>query len=354
MSAPPPLSLPYAPRRKRPLSVWNPLDYVVLLYWVFFFPQALLWYVETFSRLSADKARWQVIREDTIQRCLVLQGMILALGIPLTAAIFLSWLDIEISFYRLALGMAVGIALGVARGVARGVASGVVVGVAVGLALGIVVGVAGSVTGSVIGGVRYGIVVGVGSGIVVGVVVGVIGGVPLGIMRVVVGGVTFYVVSGLVYGVMGTLGHGVTAGLVLGVTGGAVVILLALRSEAFVLALLPSLFFPSQHLAITLQRCSSIPIYRLRWRLVQRLKEDWVEGLHECEGLLRYSLQFIPVINAIQHTLERTPLPELLPRVASWCSMSLYDWKVVFFQSASLPNSLLKEFWEGFSIVPRR
>ena len=41
--------LPYAPRRKRPLSLWNPFDYLVLLYWVFYFPQALRWYVETFG-----------------------------------------------------------------------------------------------------------------------------------------------------------------------------------------------------------------------------------------------------------------------------------------------------------------
>ena len=43
----PPSPLPYAPRRNRPLSLWNPLDYLVLLYWVFYFPQALRWYVKT-------------------------------------------------------------------------------------------------------------------------------------------------------------------------------------------------------------------------------------------------------------------------------------------------------------------
>ena len=48
---PPPPDLPYAPKRKKPLSLWNPLDYLQLLYWVFYFPQALSWYVETFGNL---------------------------------------------------------------------------------------------------------------------------------------------------------------------------------------------------------------------------------------------------------------------------------------------------------------
>ena len=34
-----------APKLQRPLQPWNPLDYLRLLYWVFFFPQALRWYV---------------------------------------------------------------------------------------------------------------------------------------------------------------------------------------------------------------------------------------------------------------------------------------------------------------------
>ena len=60
MSPPPPF--PYAPRRCRPLSLWNPLDYLVLLYWIFYFPQALRWYVETFSELSVDADFGQAVR----------------------------------------------------------------------------------------------------------------------------------------------------------------------------------------------------------------------------------------------------------------------------------------------------
>ena len=41
--------LDLAPKLRRPLSTWNPLDYLRLLYWVFYFPQALRWYVEEFG-----------------------------------------------------------------------------------------------------------------------------------------------------------------------------------------------------------------------------------------------------------------------------------------------------------------
>jgi hypothetical protein len=203
----PPSPLPYAPRRQKPLSLWNPLDYGILLYWIFFFSQALRWYVEAFGRLPVETSLWQAIRQDTVQRDLALQGTALALGIPFTAALLLSGLDIPPNFWKLAVGVASGVRGGVAEDVAFGVA----------------------------------------------------------------------------------------------------VILSGLRADAFLFTLLPSLLPPSQGLAIPLQRYSPIPISRLRQRLVQRLQEDWAEGLHACEGLLRYSLQFIPVIIAVRQTLERLP-----------------------------------------------
>jgi hypothetical protein len=290
MNPPPPL--PYAPRRNRPLSLWNPLDYLVLLYWVFYFPQALRWYVETFGSLPAKTNGRQAIRQDSIQRRLALQGLVLTLVIPFSFATLMHWLGIEISF----VGVAVGVVLGVAVGVAGGVAGGVAVGMA--------------------GGVAYGVL--------------------LGVAAVVASGVA----SGMAFGVA------------FGVAVGVAYTLIALRLEAMLLSLLPALLQPSQRLAIVLQRISPLPIVHLRRRLAQRLMEDWSEELRESEGLLRYSLQFIPVIGAIQQALEHTPPNLLLPRLSTWCSLPLYDWRVVLFQSASLRAELLKEFWESLFIIP--
>ncbi len=37
------------PKLNRSLYLWNPLDYFLLLYWLFFFPQALSWYVNQYK-----------------------------------------------------------------------------------------------------------------------------------------------------------------------------------------------------------------------------------------------------------------------------------------------------------------
>jgi hypothetical protein len=170
-------------------------------------------------------------------------------------------------------------------------------------------------------------------------------GVALGVAYSVALGVGFSGANG---------GAVVVAGIiVLGVMLGVAYTLIALRLDVTLLSLLPALRQPSQRLAIVLQRVSPLPIVRLRRRLAQRLMKGWSEGLCESEGLLRYSLQFIPVIGAIQQALEHTPDNLLLPRLSTWCSLPLYDWQVVLFQSASLRAELLKEFWEGLFIIPR-
>ena len=94
MSLPSPL--PYAPRRSKPLSLWNPLDYLVLLYWVFYFPQALRWYVETFGLLSVETNGWQAVRQDRIQRHLVFQSILIILALPFTLWTFLHWLGLPV------------------------------------------------------------------------------------------------------------------------------------------------------------------------------------------------------------------------------------------------------------------
>ena len=58
--------LDLAPKIKRPLSLWNPLDYLLLLYWVFYFPQALRWYVDSFGegyippKFTNGGKRWKI------------------------------------------------------------------------------------------------------------------------------------------------------------------------------------------------------------------------------------------------------------------------------------------------------
>ena len=368
MSLPP--SLPYAPRRKKPLSLWNPLDYLVLLYWVFYFPQAFRWYEETFVSLPRVANGWQAVRQDSIQRHLALQGILLTIILPFASGTFLHWLGIPIAWF----GVVVGVVLGVVLGVALGVALGVVLGVVIGVAFGVVVGVVGGVVLGVARGVVLGVVggvvgvvalgvVGVVAGVVAGVVVvgvagGVVGGVARGVALGVAGGVARGVALGVVVGVVVGVALGVVVGVVGGVVGGVALgvvgVVAILRLDVVLLGLLPALVQPSQWLALVLQRPSGVPIPRLRQHLVQQLAHDWFQGLCQTEGLLRYSLQFIPIIAAIQQVLEQTLPALLLERIAAWCSMPLHDWNVVFFQAASLRAGLQHEFWKGFFLIPRR
>ena len=73
--------LDLAPKLNRPLRLWWPPDYLRLLYWAFFFPQAIRWYVEKFGRpeyhgQTGGKAVWDALRSDPIQRQLVIQAFL--------------------------------------------------------------------------------------------------------------------------------------------------------------------------------------------------------------------------------------------------------------------------------------
>ena len=78
--------LDLAPKLNRPLSLFNPLDYLRLLYWVFFFPQAIRWYVETFKP----------------EKTLRIQGLLLTVLTPILICFILQ----EFSFSVNWLGMA--------------------------------------------------------------------------------------------------------------------------------------------------------------------------------------------------------------------------------------------------------
>ncbi|MCF3609504.1 ATP-binding protein, partial [Planktothrix agardhii 1033] len=82
------------PKLDRPLSLLNPLDYLRLLYWVFFFPQALRWYLDKFYISSVleifedpDIINWRKIRnflltENLIWLKFLIQCIFLAIGFP--------------------------------------------------------------------------------------------------------------------------------------------------------------------------------------------------------------------------------------------------------------------------------
>ena len=299
--------LDLAPKLNRPLSLWNPLDYLRLLYWVFYFPQALRWYVDTFGggyipeeEMNVRKGL-QILRENAIQRQLLLQGIILTLTVPTSFCWVLEQFGFVIDWAGVAIGVAVGLAVGVVYGVAVGVAFGVAIGVAVGAVYGVAVGFA------------FGLAVGL-----VGVVVyGLVEGMMLG------------VVGGLAGGVMGGLAGVVAFGVALGVA--------ILRPDDWLLRT-PVNAFKVQNGSWLFPRITTLPVPTLKKRLKQSLSSNWEEGVHNVNELLGYSYQSRIVLKAVNEVLAETDSETVIWKL-SRLATNPFDWRLFDCLSSPVANS---------------
>jgi AAA+ ATPase superfamily predicted ATPase len=336
--------LDLAPKLKRPLSLWNPLDYLRLLYWVFFFPQALRWYVDTFGgeyippKEMNWRKGWKLLRQNPIHRQLLLQGLALTVVTPLALGTILQQIGVPLDWSGVSWGMVLGVAVGVAAGVEFGVAVGVEFGVAVGVVSG--------VTSGVEFGVEFGVAVGVALGMVVGVVSGVTSGVAVPVVLGLVAGVLLSVVFSIVLSLSG----GVVLSLSGGVTAGVVVSLSILRPENWLLGLPLALRSPWNG-SWQLIHVTPLPLFSLSSRLTNWLRPDWETGLHNVNQLLAYTLQFYPVVKAVNQVLAETPPDQVIFRVIQLAEAP-FDWKLVYFASASLNKALKSKAVEGFWLLP--
>ncbi|MEH2256781.1 AAA family ATPase [Nostoc sp.] len=329
-----------APKLKSPLSLWNPLDYLHLLYWVFFFPQALRWYVETFGGGYIPEGEmgwrkgWKLLHQNAIQRQLLFQGLFLTVITPVAIGLIFQTVNVSFNWLGLMNGVAFGVMFGVMFGVTRGVAIGVALGVAVGVMLGVAFGVTRGVAIGVVGGVAIGVAVGVAGGVALGVGVGVAGGVALGVAKGVAGGVAL----GVVFGVTRGVAFGVAFGVAIGVA--------QLRPEAWLIGSPLNLRF-IQNGSWLLPCITPLPLPNLVWRLQNWLQNDWETGLHNTNELLAYTLQFIPIVQAVNRVLSKTPSEHIIWRV-SLLAADPFDWKLVGFASGSLREQIKLELIEGF------
>ncbi|WP_427159221.1 AAA family ATPase [Aliinostoc sp. HNIBRCY26] len=334
-----------APKLRRPLSLWNPLDYLHLLYWVFFFPQALRWYVDIFGGgyIPEEEMNWrkglELLRKNPIQRQLLLQGLVLTVITPVSVGLILQVFNFHVDWFGVAVGVAVGVTVGVAvgvvvgvaGGVAGGVAVGVVVGVAVGVTVGVAVGIAGGVAGGVAFGVAFGVAGGVAGGVAFGVAFGVAGGVAGGVEEGVAGGIAVGVAVGIAVGVEEGVAFGVAVGVAFGVAFGVAI----MRPENWLIGSL--LNRQSIQNSYLLPRISPIPLPNLNKRLQNWLLQDWEAGLYNTNQLLAYTMQFIPVVQAVNQVVAKTPSEEIIWRV-SRLAANPFDWKLVGFVSPSLTS----------------
>ncbi len=329
---PPVPRLDLAPKLKRPLSLWNPLDYLRLLYWVFYFPQALRWYVDEFGGgyIPGKGMNWS----NRIQRNLLLQGLVLTVATPLILSILLQKVGVAINDQSMNFGVVFGLVGAMVFGVARGVTEGVGFGVAFGVAVGMAEGVASELVGVVAFGVVFGLVGAVAFGVARAVaffgVVSVAGGMTFGFVVAAGIGCGIVTVRGIVVGVV----LGLASGLVGTVAGGLAV----LRLENWLISLNFSLRNPHKD-SLQIPRITPLPLPSLSVRLYNWLQQDWEAGLHNINQLLTYTLQFVPVVQAVNRVLAKTPPEQIIWRVSRLAEAPL-DWHLVHFISASLEEGI--------------
>jgi hypothetical protein len=371
--------LDLSPRLKRRLSIWKPLDYLLLLYWVFFFPQAIRWYVEQFGnhkyQYEEGSGSWKKFREawreDPVIRRLVVHNLVLmgivAIGISWGFSAVLISLDLYYVFLVFVVGMIVSASTVVVKGVAFSMAYGTAVvtwfGVSSGLFIGIMKILAGTAEEvlalfllgfivflmAVFGGIclTYGVLYGVLNGLSGGVATEVVDTFGRSVVGGVLGGLFLGVIVNFAFSTM----YGTDIGVTVGIAFIAAIILLSNRLFDYILLIFFNLFafkinnrfrFP-QH-----GRLAFLPLPGLKKRLEEWFQQDWTTGVHNANQFLEFSLQFIPVVNAVNNVLSQSPPDTLLKKISILADQP-YDWQLLQFGAADLNKRLKKEFISLYS-----
>ncbi|MDF0552239.1 ATP-binding protein [Kamptonema sp. UHCC 0994] len=350
-----------APKLSRPLSLWNPLDYLRLLYWVFFFPQALRSYIDTFGGNGFDEAktwqeRWECLQKNPIEQQLVFQNFVSIFVISIVFVsiiqnLFIQQIIVGLDLLNILISMFFGIVLGGAIGLnissKRGISTGV--GVAGVVCLVITISSLLNLTMGLITIFSWGLGVSIG--------LGVISGIPLGMMSSVTVTIVFNLMV-LVFRIVQLMLFSSKED-VLGMSeifSIIVVSFLIARPENWLLAL-PSTLLKLNNQTRGFPNITPIPIPYLSYKVANWLRKDWNTGLHNVNELLRFTLQFIPVIKALNLVLSETPREQVIYRV-SQLAEDPYDWDLVRFTSASLSQSIKLQALRGFLfmglLVPER
>jgi hypothetical protein len=367
--------LDLAPKLNRPLSLRNPLDYLRLLYWVFYFPQALRRYVKTFGNQEKENSEskseyykpwqkaWVWLREHSIDCQLYIQGLVLTLIAPVLIAGCLELIGIPIYSGDIMVGVAFGVAIGVLFGITYSVMKSATGGVMTAVALSVVGGVVASVVYGVMGGMTASMVAEVAAGVTedvgfsvmihladgvkiclmsgvtlsvicgvasVGDLKGVLKGVAFSIMDAVGFGMMYSVAVGVMVGVMFGMIPGVAFGVIYGVAFGV-----GIWRPDNLLFSLPISFLKPWNKGWGFVHVTAIPVWGLTSQVKTWLRQDWQTGVHNVNQLLAYTLQFIPVVTAVNQVLKESSSDQIIWRVAQLAE-NPYDWDLLRYASASL------------------
>lgn len=335
--------LDLAPKLDRPLSLLNPLDYLRLLYWVFFFPQALRWYADAFCGGFVNpypinwKKHWQLLRHNSVSRQLFIQGLLLTFAIPFAASKLLESTGFAASWWGVAVGALLGLWYGLTQGLAIGTLVSAVFGTTSGIALGL----------------KGGFLIFVVFGTMLAMFLNVLFGCALSIQKPVGEDLTAQLPSSIeniennIIKILGFIlftlvflwlaaNRDIAAVIMLvaSIIGAILLGVAALvRLENWLLGL-PAVWLNSQREIRHISHVTLLPIPFLSARIAHWLRQDWQMGLDNINHLLAYTLQFIPVIQAVNKVLAETPPEEVVVSVTQLAE-NPHRWRLVYAASAS-------------------
>ena len=344
-----------APKLERPLSLWNPLDYLRLLYWMFFYPQAIQWYVDRFSgesvptnnyQLKEQIAEWQKIRQNPIQFQLVIQTLVIATSIFIAITLYklLNYTSIPIYLswtkeFDVFLGFFLAVWTGLINATSSGVAEGVLISVPFGIFMGIIYSLSAiteNIPTVVAAGLSFGLLLSATtsrSDIIPSQIIYIVPATFFGF---------FFFVMDVIFSTREIeILNILTNCLIFGLTAQIAI----LRPESWLFSF--PFNFSIRDQTWFSSHTTSIPLPFLSTRLKNWLRQDWDHGLNNISQLLHYTLQFIPAVEAVNQVLAEISSEQVIDHVSSLTKV--YDgWRLIYFVSASLQYELL------LSILPFR
>lgn len=345
------------PRLNRTLKLKRPLDYFILLYWLFFFPQAMRHYIDTHTKTryknGGDNGLWLILRDDPELRNLALQGYLVVplisaiiavimrlLGLTMNWVVFMTSIacimaamimsahknreDTEFALiFSIVLGLTVSLfSLGLLTGENSYVAPNANLDTPNSVGIFVILGLSITFMSCI-----YSLVM---LGLLVNLLVCVDGGFDLGIVSNVLLSTSLGILIGTIVGL--------SEGWAQGIAVGALNTILILRLPGYLLCL-----FISKYTRRIINHVTPLPLPTVRRQLKHSLQENWDIGIHNANQLLAYTFQFIPVAQTISRQIRELPEDQLLTAVAS-LAYDPFDWTLLRVGSTSLAKAIIHDF----------
>ncbi|PSN19507.1 ATPase [filamentous cyanobacterium CCP5] len=364
--------LDLAPKLNRPLSLWNPLDYVRLIYWMAYFPGALQWYLNTFGEaVSQEVTRdWRqisfLLKNQAIRRNLLIQALITN---SLTALLICKLIDsyiatIDWSFSISAIFLATFFFAPISV-IFGGIIEGMLFDQAVAISSAIVSGLTAnkilsnlSLESSILIGSSFGILNGISY----------VGLASIAIPRKTISGAVLTSQSGLIIsGIFSNLfflalipnlqrpqTEAVLMVIATGLLSGIAALGLAiLRIDAYVMGFislgLGDLEAYFKHTSLT-----PLALPQTKKILNEWLSHDWLKALRNIKELSLYTYYSeTSILSALDREFSLMPSDQVIFRF-SQLTEYFNEWTIIRFLSASFTNFLNTEFLNAIFILPFR